>query len=127
MAARFADVWNVPTYGLAGWEAARRALDRECEAIGRDPDTVATSIEAVCVLAPDDAALGSARESAMRRYGAARWGLEAGGFIGTPEVIIDRISELAAKGVTLFVFFTHDRGDPRTIELLGERVLPHLG
>ena len=75
LAARFADVWNVPTYGLAGWEAARRALDRECEAIGRDPATVATSIEAVCVLAPDDAALGPARESAdaplrRRRLGA---------------------------------------------------------
>ncbi|MBV8461913.1 MAG: LLM class flavin-dependent oxidoreductase, partial [Acidimicrobiales bacterium] len=32
LVARFADVWNVPTYGLADWESARAQLDRECEA-----------------------------------------------------------------------------------------------
>jgi alkanesulfonate monooxygenase SsuD/methylene tetrahydromethanopterin reductase-like flavin-dependent oxidoreductase (luciferase family) len=126
LAARFADVWNVPTYGLADWEAARQQLDRECEAIGRDPATLATSLEAVVVLAPDDAALHDARAQAARRYGSAGWGLEAGGFIGTPAAISDRIGQLADKGVSLFVFFTHDRGDPGTIELLGDAVLPSL-
>ena len=126
LAARFADVWNVPTYGLADWEQARHALDRECETIGRDPASLATSVEAVCVLVPDEAELGSAREVASRRYGSDGWGLEAGGFIGTPQMIVDRIGALAAKGVSLFVFLTHDRADPRTIELLGHEVLPHL-
>ena len=126
LAARFADVWNVPTYGLADWEDARRQLDRECEAIGRDPATLATSLEAVLVLVRDDTALDDARAQAVRRYGSAGWGLEAGGFIGTPSMIADRIGQLADKGVSLFVFITHDRGDPRTIELVGDAVLPGL-
>ncbi len=126
LAARFADVWNVPTYGLARWEDARRQLDRDCEAIGRDPSSLATSLEAVLVLAPDDDAVAEARAQAARRYGSAGWGLQAGGFIGTPGMIVDRIGTLADKGVSLFVFFTHDRSDPRTIELLGETVLPGL-
>jgi alkanesulfonate monooxygenase SsuD/methylene tetrahydromethanopterin reductase-like flavin-dependent oxidoreductase (luciferase family) len=126
LAARFADVWNVPTYGLADWEDARRQLDRHCEAIGRDPATLATSLEAVLVLVPDDGALDDARALAARRYGSAGWGLEAGGFIGTPPMIAERIRQLADKGVSLFVFITHDRGNPRTIELLGDAVLPGL-
>jgi len=126
LAARFADVWNVPTYGLASWESARHVLDEECAAIGRDPATLATSLEAVLVVAPDDGAVSEARAQAERRFGSAGWGLRAGGFVGTPSVIVDRIGELAERGVSLFVFFTHDRGDPRTIELVGESVLPRL-
>jgi alkanesulfonate monooxygenase SsuD/methylene tetrahydromethanopterin reductase-like flavin-dependent oxidoreductase (luciferase family) len=126
LAARFADVWNVPTYGLAQWRATRRLLDEECEAIGRDPGEVATSLEAVCVLVPDEAGLAPAREKAARRYGSARWGLDAGGFVGTPPMIVERIEELGAEGVSLFVFFTHDRASPQTIDLFGEQVLPHL-
>ncbi len=126
LVARFADVWNVPTYGLADWEEARRRLDGECEAIGRDPADVQTSLEAVLVVAADDHALSEAQERAERRFAGPGWGLAAGGFVGTPAAVADRIAELADKGVTLFVFFTHDRGDPRTIELVGEQVLPRL-
>jgi len=126
LVARYADVWNVPTYGLADWASARRRLDRECESVGRDPAEVATSLEAVLVVAPDDAALAEARARAARRFGSARWGLEAGGFVGTPAAVVDRIGRLAEAGVSLLVFFTHDRADPRTLELMGEAVLPQL-
>ncbi len=126
LAARFADVWNVPTYGLVDWPAARRRLDRECERAGRDPADVATSLEAVLVVAPDDGSVAEARARAERRFAGERWGLEAGGFIGTPSAIVDRIGRLAEQGVSLFVFFTHDRADPRTVELVGDAVLPQL-
>lgn len=126
LAARFADAWNVPTYGLAEWQDARRRVDSECEAIGRDPATLATSLEAILVVAPDDRRLSDARAQAARRYGSPAWGLEAGGFIGTPGAIADRINRLTDEGVSLFVFITHDRGDPRTIELLGDAVIPAL-
>ena len=41
-------------------------------------------------------------------------------------MVADRIAGLAEKGVTLFVFLTHDRADPRTLELFAERVMPEL-
>ncbi len=126
LVARYADVWNVPTYGLAGWEESQRLLDAECERIGRDPATLRRAHEAVLVLAPDDASLAGARQVAERRYGGDGWGMEAGGYVGTPSMVLDRMAAMAGRGVSLFVFFTHDRAERATLELLAEEVLPHL-
>jgi alkanesulfonate monooxygenase SsuD/methylene tetrahydromethanopterin reductase-like flavin-dependent oxidoreductase (luciferase family) len=125
-AARYADVWNVPTYGLDRWERAATALDAECEKLGRDPASLRRSLEAVLVLAPDEAALTSARALAARRYHGPSWGLEAGGFVGTPPAVVDRIAEQVDKGITLFVFFPYDRGEEATLRLFAEEVLPHF-
>lgn len=124
LAARFADVWNVPTYGLGEWEEAQRVLDEECEKIGRDPSTLRRSHEAVLVLAADDASLSAARERAERRYGGRGWGLKEGGYIGTPAAVVDRMAQAREKGISLFVFFTHDRAHRPTLELLAEQVMP---
>jgi alkanesulfonate monooxygenase SsuD/methylene tetrahydromethanopterin reductase-like flavin-dependent oxidoreductase (luciferase family) len=126
LVARYADVWNVPTYGLDGWEDTGRLLDAECEAIGRDPSSVRRSLEAVMVLAPDGPSLEAIRARAERRYGGPGWGLEAGGFVGTPPMVADRIHELADRGVSTFVFFTHDRADRATLELFADQVLPEF-
>src|SRR4029079_7465202 len=45
--ARYADVWNCPTYALGELDGKRAALARECAAIGRDPASLRMSIEAV--------------------------------------------------------------------------------
>ncbi|HUZ10371.1 MAG TPA: LLM class flavin-dependent oxidoreductase [Acidimicrobiales bacterium] len=124
LVARYADVWNIPVYGLADWEEKQVVLESECAKIGRDPSTIRRSHEAVLVLAEDDESLAVARARAERRYPGPTWGLEAGGYVGTPEMVIDRIAESVERGITFFVFFTHDRADPRTLELFAERVLP---
>jgi alkanesulfonate monooxygenase SsuD/methylene tetrahydromethanopterin reductase-like flavin-dependent oxidoreductase (luciferase family) len=124
LVARYADVWNIPTYGLSGWEESGRILDAACEAIGRDPSTIGRSQEAVLVLATDGPALETARAEAERRYGGPGWGLEAGGFVGTPAMVTDRIAQMVDKGISTFVFFTHDRAERRTLELFAERVMP---
>jgi alkanesulfonate monooxygenase SsuD/methylene tetrahydromethanopterin reductase-like flavin-dependent oxidoreductase (luciferase family) len=122
--ARYADVWNVPTYGLANWAESQRVLDAECLAIGRDPASISRSLEAVLVLTPDEASLEVARAKAERRYGGDGWGMEAGGFVGTPPMVVDRIGQLVEQGITTFVFFTYDRADPRTLELFADQVMP---
>ena len=123
LVARYADVWNVPTYGLARFTEAVRALDTECERIGRDPASLRRSIEAVLVLCPDQPGWTRAREWLGRRYGGPGWGLEEGGFIGTPAAVIDRIGTFAEQGVSQFVFFVHDRGERETLALLAEEVI----
>jgi len=120
LVARYADVWNVPTYGLGRWEQAATALDAECEKLGRDPASLRRSIEAVVVLAPDEPSLASARAWAERRYRGPGWGLEEGGFIGTVPTVVDRVGQFIDKGITFFVFFVHDRGEPETLALLAE-------
>ena len=76
------------------------------------------------MLAKDDASLAEARAKAERRYPGPSWGLEAGGYVGTPAMVVERIQEACAQGISFFVFFTHDRADPATLHLLADEVLP---
>ncbi len=123
LVARFADVWNVPTYGLGQWEHKAAVLDALCDKAGRDPASIRRSLEAVLVLASDDVALTEARRRAERRYRGPGWGLQEGGFVGTPQAVVDRIGELADKGIGLFVFFPSDRGEQSTLQLFSEEVM----
>jgi alkanesulfonate monooxygenase SsuD/methylene tetrahydromethanopterin reductase-like flavin-dependent oxidoreductase (luciferase family) len=126
LVAKYADVWNVPTYGLGTWKEREPALVAACERVGRDPDEIRRSLEAVMVIAADDAALAEARPRAERRYAGPGWGLAEGGFVGTPPAIVDRIGSLMDQGMSLFVFFLADRGERDMLQLLAEEVVPHL-
>jgi alkanesulfonate monooxygenase SsuD/methylene tetrahydromethanopterin reductase-like flavin-dependent oxidoreductase (luciferase family) len=126
LVARYADVWNVPTYALDQLEHKVTVLHRLCEEIGRDPATITLSVEAVLALAPNDAALPKVREVAEKRFGGPGFGLQEGGFIGTPAAVVDRIGELRELGFSQLVFFTHDRASDETLELLAGEVLGHV-
>lgn len=126
LVARYADVWNVPTYALGEIEHKRSVLLGECDRIGRDPATIRISEEAVLVIAPDDASLGDALAKAERRFGAPGFGLHEGGYIGTPPAIVDRIGERIDLGITSFVFFCFDRASEATLRLFADEVMPHF-
>ena len=123
LVARYADVWNVPTYAIGDLEHKLSVLRSNCEDIGRDPATIVLSLEAVMALAPDDASLPKVREIAERRFGGPGFGLREGGLIGTPDIIVDRLKELQASGFHQVVLFTHDRASDETLELLATRVI----
>ena len=125
LVARYADVWNVPTYALDRFTDLNATLDAECERIGRDPKTIRRSIEAVLAVAPPER-LDDALALARRRYGGPGFGLEEGGFTGTPAQVSDRIAELADAGFSTFVFFTHDRAATETLELFAGEVMPRF-
>jgi len=125
LVARYADVWNVPTYALDRIGELSSALDAECERIGRDPASIRRSVEGVLAIAPPET-LDDALALARRRYGWPGFGLEAGGFAGPPERVAERIAELAEAGFTAFVFFTHDRASTETLELFASEVMPRL-
>lgn len=126
LVARYADVWNCPTYALGELAAKRAVLERECTAIGRDPGEIRVSLEAVLVLGADRTGVTDALAVAERRFPGPGFGLHEGGFIGTPDEIVKKMQAHAADGVSMFVFFTHDRAAPETLRLLAEEVLPGL-
>ena len=126
LVARYADVWNVPTYALGEIDHKVSVLRSLCDSIGRDPDTIVMSVEAVVALAADEAALPGVREVAEKRFGNPAFGLQEGGLIGTPEAIVDRLGQLSEKGFGQVVLFTHDRASDRTLELLASEVITRV-
>lgn len=124
LAARHADVWNLPAYGLGRRAVLQTAVDDACRTAGRDPATLARSEQAVLVMAADATALDEARATAARRYGGPGWGVEAGGYVGTPDTVVRRVAEAEAAGIGCCIFLPHDRGTPQTLELFAERVMP---
>jgi alkanesulfonate monooxygenase SsuD/methylene tetrahydromethanopterin reductase-like flavin-dependent oxidoreductase (luciferase family) len=126
LVARYADVWNVPTYALGELERKVSVLRSVCEDIGRDPATIVLSVEAVMALAPDDASLPEVRQTAERRFGGPGFGLHEGGLIGTPQMIVERLEELHALGFHRVVLFTHDRASDATLELLASKVIAEV-
>ena len=126
MVSRYADVWNVPTYALGELEHKLTVLRLICGEIGRDPASIVLSVEAVMALAPDDASLPKVRQFAEKRFGVPAFGLYAGGLIGTPPAIVDRLHELQELGFAQIVLFTHDRGSDETLELFASDVLARL-
>lgn len=126
LVARYADVWNVPTYALGELDHKVSVLRSICEEVGRDPSSIVLSVEAVMALAPDDASLPAVRELAEKRFGVPAFGLAEGGLIGTPPAIVDRLHELQNLGFGQIVLFTHDRGSDETLELLASEVIAQL-
>ena len=123
LVARYADIWNVPTYALAEIERKTAAMKTACTDIGRDPASIAMSVEAVMALAPDAASLPDVRNVAERRFGAPAFGLHDSGLIGTPEMIVERLKGLQGLGFEQVILFTHDRASDQTLELLAANVL----
>jgi alkanesulfonate monooxygenase SsuD/methylene tetrahydromethanopterin reductase-like flavin-dependent oxidoreductase (luciferase family) len=126
LVARYADVWNVPTYALGDIGHKISVLRSICEDIGRDPQTIVLSIEAVMALAPDDASLPKVRSLAEKRFGVPGFGLHEAGLIGTPPAVVDRLGELIAMGFGQIVLFTHDRCSDETLEVLSSEVIARL-
>ncbi len=126
LVARYADVWNVPTYALGELDHKISVLRRLCQAEGRDPGSIVMSIEAVMALARDDASLAGVRQLAEKRFGAPAFGLHEGGLIGTPSQVVDRLHQLQDMGFGQIVLFTHDRGSDETLELLASSVINRL-
>jgi alkanesulfonate monooxygenase SsuD/methylene tetrahydromethanopterin reductase-like flavin-dependent oxidoreductase (luciferase family) len=126
LVARYADVWNVPTYALGQITEKIAALRSICDDVGRDPDTIMLSIEAVMALAPDDASLPKVRSLAEKRFGGGGFGLHDTGLIGTPAEMADRLGALVERGFGQIVLFTHDRASDQTLELLASEVIPQL-
>ena len=126
LVARYADVWNVPTYALDQLEHKISVLRGICADVGRDPDSIVMSVEAVLALAPDDAALPRVRELAEKRFGGTGFGLHDTNLIGTPATIAARLRALGDLGFGQVVLFTHDRASDTTLELLAGQVIPLL-
>ena len=122
LAARFASEMNTPFLSV---EQARAQFERAraaCEAIGRDPGTLALSSAVVVCCGEDDGAL--ARRAA--RIGREVDELRTNGAAGTPDEVASRIREYGAAGASRIFLQVLDVDDLDHVALLGAEVLPRL-
>jgi alkanesulfonate monooxygenase SsuD/methylene tetrahydromethanopterin reductase-like flavin-dependent oxidoreductase (luciferase family) len=126
LVARYADVWNCPTYALTELPRKLDVLRTECARIGRDPATLRVTEEAVLALVATREQVAAARALAERRFGGPGWGLAVGGYVGTPDDIVARMRSRMRLGVTGFIFFFHDRAQPESLRLFAQEVVPAL-
>lgn len=123
LVAQEADVWNCSAGNYAQLERKIAVLREHCHAVGRDVASLELSLQDLVVIAPTDQALRAPLEEARRRLGF--FGdVDAIATIGTPARCIETIRRKAAQGITSFVCLFTDGGQPETVRLFGERVLP---
>lgn len=123
LVAERADVWNCSAGNYLQLERKAAVLREHCRAVGRDPGQIELSLQDLVVIAPTDAALRAPLEDARRRLGF--FGdVDAIATIGTPDRCVDTIRRKVTQGITYFVCLFTDGGQPDTVRLFGERVLP---
>jgi F420-dependent oxidoreductase-like protein len=122
LAARYADEFNVPFSTIEDTRAAFGRVREACQAAGRDPDSLVYSAAQTVCCGRDEAEL-------ARRAGAIGWDLatqRAGGLVGTPDEIVDRIGTLAGLGITRVYLQVLDLHDLDHLELIASEVMPQV-
>jgi alkanesulfonate monooxygenase SsuD/methylene tetrahydromethanopterin reductase-like flavin-dependent oxidoreductase (luciferase family) len=123
LVAEEADVWNCSAGNYADLDHKVAVLHKHCRAVGRDPASLELSLEDLVVIAPTDAALQAPLDDPRRRL--SFFGdVDAIATIGTPDRCIETLRRKVAQGITYFVCLFTDGGQPATVRLFGERILP---
>lgn len=120
IAARYASVWNA--WSDPGSLAEMNAvLDGHCQAIDRDPATLARSTQALLVLAEDEASLAEHRSSD---------GAPRAMIVGTPAEVVDIVAAYERAGCDELIVPCWTLGEtPRaieTLELFSQEVARHF-
>jgi alkanesulfonate monooxygenase SsuD/methylene tetrahydromethanopterin reductase-like flavin-dependent oxidoreductase (luciferase family) len=123
LVAEEADVWNASAGTYAQLDRKIAVLEEHCRAVGRDFATLTLSLQDLVVIAPTLAALRGPLDDARKRL--AFFGdVDAIATIGTPEQCVETFRRKIAQGITYFVCLFTDGGQPETVRLFGEKVLP---
>ncbi len=114
LAARFADMWNIPDANWAKYSDRLQVVRAHCESIGRDPASLRCTWFGRM-------AIGATEAEARTRGG--RWTPEKA-FVGTPAQIVDQMAPFIAAGVDYFMPEVLDIDRPEVLGMLLEEVLP---
>jgi alkanesulfonate monooxygenase SsuD/methylene tetrahydromethanopterin reductase-like flavin-dependent oxidoreductase (luciferase family) len=125
IAARYADEFNLSSAGPESAPKAFAAVDAACEAVGRDPSTVAHSVMAGVLIGRDEGEIAERLSAAVAAFGAEddgswleerleRW------ITGTPEQAREGVQRFAAAGVERIMLQDFLPWDLDMIDAIGE-------
>jgi len=122
LAAQYADEYNAAFRPVAEAVALFDQTRRACEAIGRDPGSLARSVALTTCCGRDEAEFTRRAESVGRQVSE----LRESGLVGTPAEVVERIGDYAKIGTDRVYLQLLDMDDLDHIALLAAEVLPHV-
>ncbi|MGH9031260.1 MAG: LLM class F420-dependent oxidoreductase [Acidimicrobiia bacterium] len=122
LAARFATEFNMPFPPIDVYRAGVARVRQACEAIGRDPTTLRTTVALVVACGADEAEF--ARRAAA--IGRAPDELRANGAAGLPVEVIDTLLAYSDAGATTVYLQVLDLDDLDHLRLLAAEVMPEV-
>lgn len=122
LAAKYATEFNLPFAPVELFGDAVKRVRAACEAAGRDPATLRTTVAQTVCCGANEADL-ARRASAIGQDPA---GLRANNLGGLPGEIIERIGAYAAVGADTVYLQVLDIGDHDHVRLIASEVAPHV-
>ncbi len=128
--ARHATEWNCSYADLNLFREKSAELDDNCRAIGRDPATLRRSLMVPYVIGQDKAQIQGRIDAQRVMFSGLpadheAW-LAAGFPGGTPDQLVDHLGAFAEAGIQRFMLQHNDLDDLDSLELLAQKVMPHL-
>jgi alkanesulfonate monooxygenase SsuD/methylene tetrahydromethanopterin reductase-like flavin-dependent oxidoreductase (luciferase family) len=117
LAARFADIWNLPDVTLERYRERADILKQHCETIQRDPDSIQLSWFGRLAVG------NTVAEAEALSDG--RW-TSKNAFVGTPQQLVDDMSQFVDYGVSYFMLEVLGLSQPDTARMVFEDVLPNF-
>jgi F420-dependent oxidoreductase-like protein len=120
LAARFAAEWNVPFQPVGAIREIRAAAEFACEAVGRDPATLCSSVALATIIGANEDEI-ERRAIAINRDPEE---LKTDGLYGSPTDIAARLAEYSALGVSRIYLQLLDITDLEQVALIGSELAP---
>ena len=125
MVARYADTWNA--FGTPDiFKHKIEVLQRHCEAIGRDPNTIERSVSLPPVLSKDRSKLDAMLADMASRRAMTIEEAKATMLWGSPDDAIKKIRAYRDIGVTHIILSLRAPYDPAQLDLFASEVIPAL-
>ena len=131
--AKYASEWNAVNLAPDAYAAKVKVLEAHCEAVGRDPSTIARSMMTSAGIGPDAASLDRATERMMGMWGAPAGASPAdyretlkkrGMIVGGKAEVVDACGRYAALGMEEIQFQHFNFDDDTVPEFLAAEVAP---
>ena len=128
IAATHADEWNSYYVSIDTYREKSQVIDKHCNSINRDPSTLRHSLMTPYVIGKNDQEIESHiaanREVFPNLPGNLKDWHEAGFIGGSPQQLLDQMSDFEEAGVSRFILEHNSFRDQSPLELLAEKVLP---
>jgi F420-dependent oxidoreductase-like protein len=125
LVAEHADIWN--NLGWAHRQVAKKieVLERHCEAVKRDFDSIEISQQTIAAIGETEAEARRATDAVLAEVPFLSGGRDVI-IAGTPEECIERVKQTVAMGPTTLVMSFGRNPSIETLELFAERVMPEF-